>query len=283
MRDDERGPAFHDLVERAHDFRFGIGIECARGFIENENRRIFEKRAGDRQALTFTPRERTAALADIVREAVELAFDEVESLRTLDGVTHFSFRRVSLPDLQIFRDRTVKQQRFLENHANISPQGGELEFADVGAVNLDLTRLWIKRAMKERNCGRLSGACCANKCDRFALHGRKVEIIDGCALPVVRKRNVLELDTSLQSSGVDCSAPVPDGWNRVPDLEKFAQTWRFRNHRVGKTYTSLEPRNNQSRKIHESDHLADGRLTFDGQQRAHDDDRKHSQGGCGPR
>src|SRR5215471_21814235 len=108
MRDDERGPAFHHLIERAHDFRFGIGVERARGFIENENRRVFEKRAGNTQALTLTTWERAATFADIVCEALELAFDEVESLRTFDGVTHFGFRRVSLSDLQIFRDRTVE-------------------------------------------------------------------------------------------------------------------------------------------------------------------------------
>ena len=61
MRYDERGPTFHDFIERAHDFRFRIRIERARGLIENENWWVFEKRTSDRQALTFTARERTAA------------------------------------------------------------------------------------------------------------------------------------------------------------------------------------------------------------------------------
>ena len=45
----------------------------------------------------------------------------------------------------------------------------------------------------------------------------------------------------------------------------------------------LQPGNDEAGKVHEGDHLTDGRLTVDVQQRPDDDDRQHRQCGRCPR
>ena len=94
-----------------------------------------------------------------------------ESLRAFDGVPHLRFRCVRLSDHQIFGDRTVEQQRFLKDHTDVAPQCREPEFADVSAVNVDLTGLRIESAVEQSDGGRFSGARCTDKRDRFAGHG----------------------------------------------------------------------------------------------------------------
>ena len=62
--DDEGGAAFHHLIERLRDARLGYRIERARRFVENQDRRVFEQRAGDGEALALAAGEEPAALAD---------------------------------------------------------------------------------------------------------------------------------------------------------------------------------------------------------------------------
>ena len=62
--DHEGGAALHDLVERRLQLALGRGVERARRLVEDQDRRVLEERAGDRQALALAAGERAAALAD---------------------------------------------------------------------------------------------------------------------------------------------------------------------------------------------------------------------------
>src|SRR5687768_522592 len=53
MRDHEGGAAFHHLVERNQQQLFGAGVERAGRLIEDQDRRVLEKGARDRQPLAF--------------------------------------------------------------------------------------------------------------------------------------------------------------------------------------------------------------------------------------
>ena len=85
MGDDEGGSALHHLIERPVTPRLGHRIERAGGFVENEDRRVFQQRAGDGEALAFAAGEKPAALADARFEAFGIALDEFERLRPRGG------------------------------------------------------------------------------------------------------------------------------------------------------------------------------------------------------
>jgi hypothetical protein len=70
VRDDEARAAFHRFFERGLDERFVFGIECGGRFVEDEDARVFEEHARDREALTLAAGEFVAALADDRLEAV---------------------------------------------------------------------------------------------------------------------------------------------------------------------------------------------------------------------
>ena len=72
---------FHDFVECGQHALFGRRIKCAGCFVENEDWRILEQRARNRQALTLAAGQRPAAFADIGIEAIRIAVDKIERLR----------------------------------------------------------------------------------------------------------------------------------------------------------------------------------------------------------
>ena len=64
MRDDEGGAASHADFERGLNRRFVFGVERACRFVENQDARIFEQHARDREALTLAAGKFVSALAD---------------------------------------------------------------------------------------------------------------------------------------------------------------------------------------------------------------------------
>ena len=71
--DDQRRPAAHHLAQREPDPRLGRRVDRGGRVVEDEDARIDEERAGDREPLALAAGERDPALADhrlvAVREA----------------------------------------------------------------------------------------------------------------------------------------------------------------------------------------------------------------------
>ena len=53
VRDDEGGAVLHEDFECVLHGALGLGVQRGRGFVQNEDRRIFVHRAGNRQALAL--------------------------------------------------------------------------------------------------------------------------------------------------------------------------------------------------------------------------------------
>ena len=64
MRDDERRPAGEQRGHRCLNELLALGVEVARGFVEDEDLRRRQDRAGNGQSLLLAARELDAALAD---------------------------------------------------------------------------------------------------------------------------------------------------------------------------------------------------------------------------
>ena len=54
VRNNENCLANYELVEGLLDFPFAFGIQCRGGFVEDEDRRIFQESASDRDALLLS-------------------------------------------------------------------------------------------------------------------------------------------------------------------------------------------------------------------------------------
>ena len=64
VSDDEHRAPSHQIVQRALHEHLGFGIELGSRFIENQNRRIFQERARNRQPLALAAGKPLAAVAN---------------------------------------------------------------------------------------------------------------------------------------------------------------------------------------------------------------------------
>ena len=74
---------------------------------------VDEERAGDRDSLTLSARERDAALADDGLVAVRQLEDELVCLRRLRGRLDGLVRRVGHPERDVVADRRGEEERIL--------------------------------------------------------------------------------------------------------------------------------------------------------------------------
>src|SRR5262245_18323672 len=85
LRDHERRAVARHALDRRPHGRLAYGVEVRGGLVEDQHRRVLEKRTRDRHALTLTARELRATLADDRVEPVGEARDELLQRRALDG------------------------------------------------------------------------------------------------------------------------------------------------------------------------------------------------------
>ena len=71
------------------DEAFGLGVEGRSGFVENENRWVFENSASNGDALALTTREARTAVANIGLIAIGSSHDEVVGIGNVCGLLDF--------------------------------------------------------------------------------------------------------------------------------------------------------------------------------------------------
>src|SRR6267154_6454908 len=79
VRDHDRGASLHEPLHRLLDQGLRFGIEARRRLVEDQNRRVCEKRARQRDALPLAARQLDAAFAD--QRAVALRQPQDELMR----------------------------------------------------------------------------------------------------------------------------------------------------------------------------------------------------------
>ncbi len=129
--DDDDGAAAHGMIERLLYGGFRFRIERRGRLVEQEDRRLADQRAGDRQPLALAAGQRHAVFADRRVVALRLRANEVmrigEPCRFLDlRVGRF---RAAVAD--IVADRAFEEVRLLRN---IGEAVAQRLFGDVGDV-----------------------------------------------------------------------------------------------------------------------------------------------------
>jgi hypothetical protein len=76
-----RRPSAHQVVERLLDFLLGRRIDGRSGLVEDQDARVDQQRAGDRNPLPFATRQRLAAFADQRVITMRQAQDELVRVR----------------------------------------------------------------------------------------------------------------------------------------------------------------------------------------------------------
>ncbi len=118
MRDDQTRAARHQFLQRSlHQF-FGLRIEGRSRFVEDQNRRIFQKSAGDCQPLPLAAAEFRASVADVGFEFLRQIFDELEGVCGFGCRSNLLKTDIFRAKTDVFEDRVIKKNGLLSHDAH---------------------------------------------------------------------------------------------------------------------------------------------------------------------
>ena len=137
VRDRDRRPALREPVERLLHEPLGLGVERARRLVEDEDRRVAQDRARDRDPLLLAAGEAVAALADDGVVALGQRRDHVVDPGSLGGRLDLLVGRVRLREAEVLAHRRVEEVRLLRDDADEVGQRLEAQVADVDAADRD--------------------------------------------------------------------------------------------------------------------------------------------------
>ncbi len=118
VSDDKGGAPLHKSVERLLYEGLALTVERRRCFVENENRRVAEHGAGDRDALALTAGEAAAAVAYHGVVALVGGDDEVVGIGDAGGTAYVVESGVFDAEGYVVENCVVEQNCFLIDVAN---------------------------------------------------------------------------------------------------------------------------------------------------------------------
>ena len=130
------------MIEAFLNCRLDLRIKRACRFIQNQDRRVLEQHAGNRDALALAARQFHTALADmgVVPSAVariDKMGNELIGMSAPRGALDLFEASIRLAIADIVADRTMKKRSVLRHHPDPGPQAFLRRLGDVLAVDED--------------------------------------------------------------------------------------------------------------------------------------------------
>jgi hypothetical protein len=219
--DDERRPAGHDLAQRGLDRLLGRGVDRGGRVVEDQDPRVGEEGARDREPLALPAGEREPALAHARVVAVGQLGDEAGRLgalgRALDGLP----ARVRIRVGDVVRDRVREQERVVVDDRDLPPQRGEVDPAQVGAVDPHAALRRVVEARQQLDQRGLARAGRADERHRGARLDHEVDVVeDLLGLLGVAERDVVELHPAAALGQLGCVGRGGQARRAVEHLEQ---------------------------------------------------------------
>ena len=119
VRDHQGRPSLHQLIECILDLDFSLGVKRRGGFIEDQDRGVFQKRPGDRNALSFPSRKLYPLFTDDRLIAFGKPRDKIVGIGGLGGIDDILFALLNVSVCDILPDRIVEEDRLLSDYADL--------------------------------------------------------------------------------------------------------------------------------------------------------------------
>ena len=136
----------HEFVKRVLHEVLALGVKGAGRLVKDQDGRILKYRAGDADALSLAAREFTASVADVGVKSLFACHDEVIGIgnprRLLDLLAGSALNTEG----DVVVERVVEQDGLLVDVAHEGAQVGDVELADVGAVDADAALVHVIEA-----------------------------------------------------------------------------------------------------------------------------------------
>ena len=205
-----------DAAQRRVDLLLDARVDRRRRVVEQQDLRVGEQRARQRDALALTAREREALLADDGVVAVGQPQDELVRFggarRGLDLGSAVASGR---PNAMLARDRVGEEERVLEHDADVCGAAtASVHVAHVDAVDRDAPVVHVVEARQQQADRRLARTRAADERDRLARRDREREVAQHRLGRRVAERHVVEPHLAARApraataSGASCTSGV---------------------------------------------------------------------------
>ncbi len=131
----ERRAALHDHAQGGVDPLFHLGVDGARGVVEDEDARVGEDRPGERHPLALTARQGEPSLSDDGVVAPRQLFDELVRLGSPCGGLDLLEGGVRPAVSDVRPHRVGEEEALLEDDADLATQRRERHVADIVPVH----------------------------------------------------------------------------------------------------------------------------------------------------
>src|SRR5215470_2375050 len=170
VRDDDRRATGHQIVERLLHHHLAFGVERAGRLVEDQNWRVLQNRARDRDALALAARKYRAALADHRIVAFRQLAYELVGERRARGPSDLFIAAVGAvrPVGDVGPHGVVKEARLLSDDRDGAAQADDSEVAHVVAVDQHRALDYVVKSRNQIYQRALTRAAQAHDGDRFA-------------------------------------------------------------------------------------------------------------------
>src|SRR5471032_3298829 len=234
VRDHDDGAADGDARQVLDEDGLALGVERAGRLVEDQNARLAQQRAGDRQTLLLAAGQVGRVLFEHGVVAHRQALDEFVGAGRRGGFEDFLEGGVGLGDHQVFTHGAAEQEVLLQDHADLAAQVRQLDLARVDAVEADNAFDHRIQTLDQLGQGGLARAAAADDADHGAgMDGERGAVQRQVLRARIAEHHVVETDLadqhrtqaasagswySLTSATMEMSGPVtrPDSiWKAI--------------------------------------------------------------------
>src|SRR3712207_5246791 len=186
----EKGP------ERALDPPLGADVDARGRLVQDQDPRIGEESARERDELALAEREARAALPDLgLVPVLELEHELVRPDRTRRG-RDLLRRRVGAPEGDVLAHRPREEEALLGHDPELAPEARLRHVSEVVPVDRDAAVARLVEAGEELRDRRLPGAGVADERDRGAGRDGEVDPVQDIRARAVSEADALEADVA---------------------------------------------------------------------------------------
>ena len=177
MCDDNESLAAAKLTDCLLDVALIIRINTGSSLIKNDNRRILQDAASNRDPLLFTAGKACAALTYNCSEPIGKRHNKIIATSFFCGLIDFFLGCVGLTHDDVVVDRILEQIHPLEHHADVIHQFRKGNVSDIRSSDFHTARLHIPKEVNEIFSGGLYTSRRADQRQHFVLFERKADVM----------------------------------------------------------------------------------------------------------
>src|SRR6185437_2094052 len=201
MGDTDAGAAGEHAGEGFANFELGVGVHAGGGFVEDQDRGIRRKSAGEVDQLLLAGREAGAALAQLGLIATGQGGQEILEIGVALGEADLLVGDGVIVHADVFGYGSSEQVRILQHDAEALAELAQVPLAQVQAVEKDAALLDVIEAQEEAGDGGLAGARMPDNRQARAGLGDEADVAQDPILALVGEPDVVELDAASRGEG----------------------------------------------------------------------------------